>query len=84
MSGPAWSGAFEPDRLTAVRALPLAATRAWAWDGATGAGVKVAIIDSGIDAAHPLVGAVDGYVAKNFDRLAYTRDFLAVQQKGRE
>jgi subtilisin len=63
VSGPAWSGAFEPDRLTAVRALPLAATRAWAWDGATGAGVKVAIIDSGIDAAHPLVGAVDGYVA---------------------
>jgi subtilisin family serine protease len=35
----------------------------WALDGATGAGVKVAIIDSGVDASHPLVGAVAGYVA---------------------
>jgi subtilisin family serine protease len=31
----------------------------WAWGGATGAGVRVAVIDSGIDAAHP---ALDGCV----------------------
>ena len=32
----------------------------WAWGGATGQGVRVAVIDSGIDADHPMVGdAVD-------------------------
>ena len=31
----------------------------WAWAGASGAGVTVAVVDSGIDAAHPAVGAVD-------------------------
>lgn len=35
----------------------------WAWGGATGAGVVVAVVDSGIDAAHPEVGAVDRAIA---------------------
>jgi subtilisin len=35
----------------------------WAWGGATGAGVVVAVVDSGIDAAHPQVGAVDRAIA---------------------
>jgi subtilisin len=30
-------------------------TPAWAWGGATGAGVRVAVIDSGIEASHPLL-----------------------------
>lgn len=35
-------------------------TPAWAFDGATGAGVRVAVIDSGIEADHPaLEGCVD-------------------------
>jgi subtilisin family serine protease len=38
-------------------------TREWAWHGATGAGVKVAIIDTGVDATHPAIGQVDGYVS---------------------
>jgi subtilisin family serine protease len=37
--------------------------REWAWGGSTGKGVKVAVIDSGVDAAHPAVGGVEGYVA---------------------
>jgi subtilisin len=37
-------------------------THSWAFDGSTGAGVKVAIIDSGIDADHPAVGRLDGAV----------------------
>jgi subtilisin family serine protease len=37
--------------------------REWAWGGATGAGVRVAIIDSGIDASHPAVGTLHGAVA---------------------
>jgi subtilisin family serine protease len=39
------------------------ATQEWAWDGSTGKGVKVAVIDSGVDAKHPAVGEVAGYVA---------------------
>ena len=32
----------------------------WAWGGATGEGVRVAVVDSGIDAGHPdLEGKVD-------------------------
>ncbi|MFN2629063.1 MAG: S8 family serine peptidase [Gaiellaceae bacterium] len=33
-------------------------TRDWALDAATGAGVRVCVLDSGIEADHPLVGAV--------------------------
>ena len=41
VSGPAWSGAFEPDRLTSVTPLPIDdEAREWAWDGSTGAGIK--------------------------------------------
>ena len=38
-------------------------TPEWAWGGSTGRGVKVAVIDSGIDALHPAVGGVQGYAA---------------------
>ena len=37
---------------------PFAVTRQWAWGGSTGAGVRVCIVDSGIDAGHPRVGDV--------------------------
>lgn len=55
---PAWSAAFSGEELTNVeRIVPIEQiTREWAWDGSTGAGVKVAVIDSGIDADHPAVG----------------------------
>ena len=33
--------------------------RDWAWGGATGAGVRVAIVDSGVERDHALVGKVD-------------------------
>ncbi len=54
---PAWSEPFEPqqrDRLTRLPALN-AIDREWAWGGATGAGVSVAIIDSGVEGSHPAV-----------------------------
>ena len=62
---PAWSSQFAAE---AVRTLtPLAPmeeiTPDWAWGGSSGSGVKVAVIDSGIDASHPAVGGVSGYVA---------------------
>ena len=38
-------------------------TREWAWGGSTGKGVRVCILDSGVDADHPLVGEVQDSVA---------------------
>jgi subtilisin len=68
-SGPrlAWSDAFVPGVLPRLRPLPplddRTITRDWAWGGGTGRGVRVAVIDSGIDAQHPAVDGVQGYVA---------------------
>jgi subtilisin family serine protease len=66
---PAWAEAFLPERLTDVRRLTLGSPldRAQAWGDGTGAGVKVAVIDSGIDADHPWVGAVAGGVVVEAD-----------------
>ena len=56
---PAWSEPFvEREKLEPRHPSPFDYDRERAWGGATGAGVTVAIIDSGIDAAHPEVGAV--------------------------
>lgn len=62
---PAWSTPFEATALRTLEpVLPLEGiTPEWAWGGSTGAGVKVAIVDSGVDADHPDVGHVEGYVA---------------------
>jgi subtilisin len=62
---PAYSDAFAADKLIAVPAVrPLEdITPEWAWGDSTGRDVKVAVIDSGIDASHPAIGgAVAGYV----------------------
>jgi subtilisin family serine protease len=64
---PAWSEAFADDQLAAVGALPIADARTWAFGGSTGAGVKVAIVDSGVDASHPRVGPIQGGVAMVVD-----------------
>jgi subtilisin len=39
-----------------VIAAPTEITREWAWGGSTGRGVRVCVIDSGVDPDHPLVG----------------------------
>jgi subtilisin len=58
---PAWSlPANERARVALVAAWrPSEVTREWAWGGATGAGVRVCIVDSGVEADHPRVGGVD-------------------------
>jgi subtilisin len=60
---PAWSEAFEHDRLGAAPSvdLPAAITRAWAFGNGRGDGVRVAVIDSGVDPTHPSVGSVEGW-----------------------
>jgi subtilisin len=39
----------------------------WAWSGRSGAGIAVAVVDSGIDAAHPAVRRVDRAAAFEWD-----------------
>jgi subtilisin len=63
---PAWSWQFSPESLQKVHPIPLLdeLTSDWAWGGSTGKGVKVAVIDSGVDSAHPAVGGrLSGYLA---------------------
>lgn len=69
---PAWSEQFDDDRLQRVKvmALPSRITKDWAWGGSTGAGVKVAVVDSGVDAHHPLVGSVARSTVIEYDREA--------------
>lgn len=66
---PAWSEPFHRDDPLDAPNLGLASpiTRAWAYGDRSGRGVKVAIIDSGIDGAHPMVGGVVEAVAITVD-----------------
>ena len=62
---PAYSAQFTPEKLAVLSPVPPIEdiTPEWAWGGSTGAGVKVAVLDSGIDAAHTAIdGRVSGYV----------------------
>jgi subtilisin family serine protease len=43
--------------------------RAWAFDDATGAGIDVAVVDSGNDPTHPAVGSVTSGLALSWDAL---------------
>src|SRR3990172_7894057 len=67
---PAWSAQFATEALRELTAAgPLGAvTREWAWGGSTGRGVRVAIVDSGIEHDHPaLGGSVRGGVVVSSD-----------------
>ncbi|MCV0402331.1 MAG: S8 family serine peptidase [Chloroflexi bacterium] len=60
---PAWSEPFADPKRALRRTLRLRGlTREWAWGGATGKGVRVGIIDSGLENAHP---ALRGRVVRN-------------------
>ena len=56
---PAWSRpAAEVPSVEAPPGSPAPITREWAFGGSTGAGARVCVVDSGIDADHPMVGSV--------------------------
>jgi subtilisin len=62
---PAWS--LRNDAIEDLADLPAnwphRVTREWAWGGSRGTGIRVCVLDSGIEANHPLVGRLDGAVA---------------------
>ena len=79
---PAYSQQFTPDAIRQlVAAGPIAGlTPEWAWGGSRGRGVRVAVVDSGIEYDHPAVGGqVRGGVVIEYDESAennvrYDRD----------
>jgi subtilisin len=61
---PAWSlPASAGESILLPSEWPERVTREWAWGGATGRGVRVCVLDSGIELDHPLVGTVQRSVA---------------------
>jgi subtilisin len=67
---PAWSEPFMGDGPGPAPSLdlPAAISADWAFGDRSGAGVRVAVIDSGIDVEHPAVGGVAEAVAFELDR----------------
>ena len=61
---PAWSLPKDAvDRIALPAHWPERVTREWAWGGSTGSGARVCILDSGVEAGHPLVGDLESAVA---------------------
>lgn len=61
---PAWSlPREETDRIALAGRWPERVTREWAWGGSTGDGVRVCILDSGVEIGHPQVGKLESAVA---------------------
>jgi subtilisin len=61
---PAWSlPAAAVDGIGLADDWPAEMTRDWAWGDSTGKGVRVCLLDSGVEHGHPLVGEVERSVA---------------------
>jgi subtilisin family serine protease len=61
---PAWSlPAEEVERIRLASEWPERVDREWALEGSSGKGVRVCVLDSGIESGHPLVGEIQGAVA---------------------
>jgi subtilisin family serine protease len=61
---PAWSlPAAASEAIGVSVEWPAEVTREWAWGGSTGEGVRVCILDSGVQPDHALIGPLDGAVA---------------------
>jgi subtilisin len=65
---PAWSLAREAvPGIALENPLPDRVDREWALGGATGKGIKVCVLDSGVELGHPAVGSVAGATAISID-----------------
>lgn len=74
MTGPATEAlpsyslrAEQVDEITLPASWPSEVSPEWAWGEATGEGVRVCVIDSGIESGHPLVGEVSRAVTVETD-----------------
>ncbi|KAB8162854.1 S8 family serine peptidase [Streptomyces sp. 3MP-14] len=47
-----------PEDIAVFAAAPAGITPEWAWGGSTGRGVRVCVVDSGVEGDHPMVGQV--------------------------
>ena len=66
---PAWSLPKDAaGQITLPVEWPERVTRDWAWGGATGKGVSVCILDSGVEGTHPLVGGVQRAITVSVDQ----------------
>jgi subtilisin family serine protease len=90
MLRPAWSQQFTPEAIQELLAHgPLAQiTPEWAWGGSTGKGIRVAVVDSGIEYDHPALGesvrsgVVVEYDAKSENQFRYKSDPKPVDVSG--
>ncbi|MFI6599553.1 S8 family serine peptidase [Nonomuraea sp. NPDC050536] len=65
---PAWGAPTSRRPLTGLPATRLAdVTAEWAWGGADGAGIRVCVVDSGVDGSHPLVAPLEEAMTVAFD-----------------
>jgi subtilisin len=74
---PAWSlSAAAGEDLRLPSGWPDQVTREWAWGGASGAGIRVCVLDSGVELDHPRVGTVQRSVTvtKNGDEVEIADD----------
>jgi subtilisin len=67
---PAWSEPFHDDVTAHRLGLEHPVTRAWAYGDGSGRGVRVAVIDSGVESGHRLVGDVVGGAVLTLDASA--------------
>ena len=71
-----WSASAAGARMLPAR-WPHPVTRKWEWGASTGRGLRVCVLDSGIEPDHTRVGPVDGAVVVTLgddERIRLTRD----------
>ena len=75
---PAWSQSFTPEAIQQlVSKGPLAEiTPRWAWGRSTGAGVRVAVVDSGVEYDHPALEKSVNILRVTFEDLC--KEFLRI------
>ena len=81
---PAWSQDFTPEALQQLLAHgPFAEiTPEWAWGESTGKGIRVAVVDSGVEHDHPaLGGSVRGGVIIEYDARAKNQHRVKIDDK---
>ena len=65
---PAWSLPADAGALISIGVdWPERVTRDWAWEGSTGKGMRVCILDSGVEPDHPAIGGLEGAVSVSVD-----------------